>query len=112
MQNYSVKAGEVIAFSKGRYSDYGVCCYVVFRKDCDIEQLAKEWGREQRDNGAKNEWYFPSGEEFFAWLVINEYAVDFTIREIHIGDYGLQIGRVKIGYDPDEWEGLDDETDN
>lgn len=116
-ENLKIEAGEPVVFSTGEYSDYGYGASLVFRKTCDLEALAAEYGRACREglrNGSIDKWGDQIGPQGFeAWLVCEGHAVPFTLREIHIGGYGqIEIGNVQIeayASEEDGFKGIDGE---
>ena len=85
------KAGELLAISKGEYSDY--CINGLFRLLTDFNPQkellawAKETGRKvvegvaERDRSNKN-------IDYLGWLNKSGFIEDVAYRELHIGDYG------------------------
>ena len=101
-----VKAGEIRSFSSGSYSDYRVNAEMVFRKDCDLEQLASDWLRSIASDLDEFGEVSIDHNAFFAWLIIEEFALPFPVRETHLGDsMEFEVGSVSARpySSPDAW---------
>lgn len=88
MSETKVKAGEVINFSQGCYSDYGYCGNVVIRKDFDLMNAKEEFKIFCKD---LDEWNI-CASEFVTWMVTNLYVAPMESREIHLGEYSEILG--------------------
>lgn len=107
--DHHMKAGTHVTFTSGEYSDYGICAHVVFRKDCDLEELMRDWVRHLRatPHEQRDKWFRADQGSFVAWLQSEQVVAPVDTREIHLGSYGeVGVGSVEVNcYD---WEDLDD----
>ena len=79
----TIKAGTLIVFSQGEYSDYSLMGHFVVLKDMEKEDLDKA-SEEER----KKEVYKQSTVVVIANLITEGYLLEVHCREIHLGDYG------------------------
>lgn len=79
--NLKVTKGEVIVFTEGQYSDFGLDAFLVFIKDCNLAEKAQHYF-----NG-KDRYGDEDMSNFSALLIADEYAVPVRYRELHLGSY-------------------------
>lgn len=82
-QNMELKAGHIIVFSEGEYSDYGyrgsyVCLQDVSHEELvslaeDVKSIGERWGQV---------------DTFEAECIKKGWLAIINIREIHLGSYG------------------------
>ena len=87
VQNLDIKAGELICFSEGEYSDYGYSGHFVALQDIARSQL---WAlaqslRDQEEDGGE---YGQAKEQYIPCMIANGWLLSINCREIHIGSYG------------------------
>jgi len=92
--NLLVKKGEVIVFTKGEYSDFGIDGYVVAIADINLKECAHKFVK------IPNEWEKTFG--FVEYLIGCELVIPVAHREIHIGSYGEFDDDFGIQRDDDE----------
>lgn len=108
MGNTKVSAGEIVHFTSGEYSCYGIEGSFVFCKNCDLEELLIDFAKEKKEEVIAEEYYEEAIEAFLAWLVINGWAVGFNTREVHLGAYGrLVLGKTVLDRDVENWPDKD-----
>ena len=82
-QNLDLKAGELLVFSTGSYSDYGYQgSYVVLRDIASAEM--EEIATQINSDGDK----YDSQDRFQAELIRRGCLLTINMREIHLGDWG------------------------
>ncbi len=88
------KAGMVIQFTEGSYSDYRLSGNVVTLKDINLIDLAKKYWDECKET-IKYNWCgkektstrIPhTSPDFSAWLIMKEYVFPANIEEVHLGE--------------------------
>lgn len=91
-QNLDLKAGELIVFSEGEYSDYGYQGAFVVLKDAKSDDLLAMAREIQAKEDEELDW--ARKPDIFVSAVIREgYLAAIDLREIHLGAYGdLTIG--------------------
>lgn len=80
-QNLYLKAGELIVFSEGEYSDYGYRGQYVALQNVSEEQL-KEVGDKANEEG------YGAVDRFISMCIREGWLADINMREIHLGSYG------------------------
>jgi hypothetical protein len=80
------RAGSVILFTKGSYSDFETSGLVVAIKECNLPLLAQEFARAYEPDPERH-WQHAIPTEFPAWLIVNGYAMPVDVSEVHLGDY-------------------------
>jgi len=87
-QNLKIGAGEVLVFTDGSYSDYGINGYAVSTKSFDLKEEAHLFRKTKRS--------YPSYCEFIPYLIAKELLVPVAHREIHLGSYNIFNGDFEI----------------
>ena len=93
MQNLDLKAGELICFSEGAYSDYGYNGHFVVLQDVsesEMEQLARDLIAEESEmarTGTSGHYGFAKSA-FIPRAIRNGWLLSVNCREIHTGSYG------------------------
>ncbi len=82
MQNLKVSRGEIITFTSGEYSDFGVCGYLVFTQDVDLAKFAQKHFSGKPQYGDHS-----SAKGLPSYLVAEGLAMPVDKRDIHIGCY-------------------------
>ncbi len=87
-QSPFIKAGKLLALSRGAYSDYCVDGFHVALRDIDFAAALDEYLAEAQ---AKEPWqasdYFEC-DKFTAFLIRGGYLLAVDYSEVHLGDYG------------------------
>jgi len=83
------KAGEIIDFTVGEYSDYRNIDILIMTKTTNLDEEAKAF---IADAATKKNWSV-AVEDFVTWLITHERAVPLAHDEINIGEYGA----IKVG---------------
>lgn len=100
-----IKAGSLICFSEGEYSDYGYTGHFVALEDITPETIEKaktvaldmertsnavmeEWRRDPNRDSSTYPGYLDNKSAFIASLVRMGVLLDIPVREIHLGSYG------------------------
>ena len=88
MQNVELKAGQLVVFSEGSYSDfmYGQA-YVALRNVSQDEMLAVASAVHTKNGGSR--WGNGLHEKFHAEIIRQGMVACIDLREIHIGNYGV-----------------------
>lgn len=86
-QNLDLKAGSLIVFSEGQYSDYGYRgAYVVL---CDVsEAMMKDAVRVTKLQASQLDDSFGSISRFEPELIRRGWLATIDLREIYLGSYG------------------------
>lgn len=90
MQNLELKAGRLVVFSCGEYSDYGYRgSYValVDVSDAEMRELADQVNREANRINEETDDYARAVEMFEAEMIRKGWIAIIEMREIHIGSY-------------------------
>lgn len=91
MQNLELKAGELICFSTGEYSDYGYNGHFVVLQDVksdEVSTVVKECKEDRKNREANGEYWFGDIHEMFiAQCIKRGWLLSIDCREIHIGSY-------------------------
>lgn len=82
--NTHVKQGELLALSRGEYSDYSVDGFFLALQDFDIAAIGKAFTAANGDEYG----YCESSSSFPSYLVSQGLVLPITHREIHCGSYG------------------------
>ena len=107
MSETKLKAGQMVMFATGSYSDYRVNSVVVVRKPFD---LAKQLDRFVKDVLKTGEYQYPeaNSDTFIGWLCANDFIASVACSEIHIGgtyDIELPCGKSVNCFDVNEEAG-------
>lgn len=82
-----IRAGTVLVFDHGEYSDYSFTGPFRVLKDFDQAEVSEQF-REQWK--APNEWRNnPDESEFISWMNLTGYVEDLPSHQWHIGSYGF-----------------------
>lgn len=81
-----VKAGELLAFSTGEYSDYSVQMFCRALKDIDMSVV--EAFQSLPEEKTKEPWAWDSTDRFQTYLEENGYVERLAYKEVHLGSYG------------------------
>jgi hypothetical protein len=90
-QNIELKAGQLVVFSTGEYSDYGYRgSYVVLRDvpATEMVEIADQVRAEVKAEEEKTGWSDGVHQKFQAALIRRACLADINLREIHLGSYG------------------------
>lgn len=82
------KAGTIVLFSNGEYSDYDYCGHVVTQHDCDFSALVEEFKAQYKP---KAHYDTPEPGTFVAWLCAKQHVVEINCTEIHLGYGSLEL---------------------
>ena len=88
-QNLDLKAGELIVFSEGIYSDYGYSgSYVVLQdvSEKEIKELEKSINNKKDSAFCTDSWF-----EFESACIKKGWLAQINLREIHLGSYSLEL---------------------
>lgn len=92
-QNLDIKAGELICFSEGEYSEYGYIDHFVALQDVSRKQLLALAQSLRDQEEAETIEYGQAKEQLIPRMIANGWLLSINCREIHIGRYGtLDIG--------------------
>lgn len=80
---HKISRGEVIVFTSGCYSNFGIRGYAIALKDFDMREVRSLIVKR---NEGKDRY---GSYEFMGWLVSHEYVLPIEHREYHLGDYEL-----------------------
>lgn len=84
-----IKAGTVLVFDHGEYSDYSFSGPFRVLKDFDQADVAEKFRDDWRSQ-PREEWNdTPSETDFIAWMNKNGYVEDMPSHQWHIGAYGF-----------------------
>jgi hypothetical protein len=86
--NLKFSKGEVIVFTEGEYSDYGIVGFAVALQDFDMGEQAREYVQETGRSEYGDYFKQSPGLSFIPWLVIKQLIMPEEYRDIHIGSYG------------------------
>ena len=107
---YFQKAGAILFFSEGEYSDYSVSSHVRFLVDCDLEKALSDWLRSIYHEQKDPLWCDVSKWAFVAWLVSRGFCEYQDVDELHLGGYGrIEVGGVCACHDRDAWKMLQED---
>jgi hypothetical protein len=87
MRDYSLKAGKLVMFTTGEYSDFGHCGVFVVLKDMSHDEF-KSIAKKLKDDFQGDYWEGPSEYEMMSELTKNGYLLDIDMKSIHLGEYG------------------------
>ena len=87
MQKIEMRAGQLVAFSTGDYSDYKIRGSYVVLKDVTAEMMSK-FVAEVKAAEEAAKWGGDLSSMFTARLISEGCLADINLREIHIGNYG------------------------
>ena len=84
--------GEIVMFTHGVYSDYGVNGLFVVQKDFDAQEelfaWAKNTNRKISSGGVVRADYGNEQMDYLGWLNAGGFLKELDRRELHTGDYG------------------------
>lgn len=84
-----IKSGNLITFTQGEYSDYGIMDYVVALGDFDLSEQKIQFldyiEKTQDDEDDINQ------HQFISWLIQQGHveSINNNVREIHLGSYSF-----------------------
>lgn len=78
------RKGDIIVFTTGEYSDFGMCGYLVATEDLDLPALAQKF---VGDYQSKHEWDKADPGDFPSWLVAAGKAMPVNYSTVHVGSY-------------------------
>ena len=83
MENTLVRAGQLVAFESGEYSDRSTAGFLVALVEFDLKKEHSLFSieEEKQDCGS-------SGEHFLPFLVRKGYLMDVSFKTVHMGSYG------------------------
>ena len=89
-QNIELKAGRIITFSEGEYSDYRYCGTFVALQDVPKEEMMDAVAKIKKvQEASDDEGIFTDGSgEFLAEMIQRGWLAIIDMQEIHIGSYG------------------------
>lgn len=87
-RNLDIKAGELVVFSEGEYSDYGYGGSFVMLQDISQEEMLRIAAETNAAADADDDNYFNRSGMFVAALIRGGYLASINLREIHLGSYG------------------------
>ena len=82
-----IKRGQLLAITKGEYSDYYLVDHMRACKDFDTQEAQELFKKE-----VYVEWRFEEINKFLAWLITNGYVTPCEtneVIEVHLGSYSL-----------------------
>lgn len=82
---HQYKAGTIIQFTNGEYSDFGNLAMVKALHDLDLPALVQRFVAEYP---SKDEWDTAEPHGFAAWLIVQGSVEAFDREEVHLGAYG------------------------
>lgn len=85
----SYKAGSVLLFSQGEYSDFSVCGEVVIIKDCELPELVRTYEQQWYDKSEEweRQWNSPEKDGLAGWMIANGWAMPLEASIVHLGNY-------------------------
>jgi hypothetical protein len=91
MRDISLKAGTLIVFSTGEYSDYGYQGHFLALQDVDADKM-RELGAQaeamDKDESGDRKYEIEPNEAFIGMLIRQGFIMIVDVKEIHIGSYG------------------------